>query len=388
MGRHSAASVAARQRDPACATGADTAAYIGRVGLLAVALGVGAAVAGGTAIAGAETAAGNDTEQHSLGPSTRPDAGNAHRTPRARRSLAESPAAPPRSLFRAGRKSPATLPSDSSAEADEPSTATRGKPFARVFRLVPAPTVQTDLSPDEAPRTPTPELLDMALTVRPKLGSERTHLSPAAAVTTLAPAVPSPTDSVATEYGQIGTWMLEPNGQISDYGGQLEDGKKLLEPVNVILVDENSRTRWMARWRLDTAMRKAGFPAQAIHSGGFRGLIDSKAYWQQPTGLLGFSNNFFLLTNDHGRMFGPAPVKADRGYVWSGAFSTEEWGTYNGRPAHLYVSSNAARNALATALLASGQATDGGRIALGNAYNTDTTTTGDHDGDAVVLILK
>ena len=55
---------------------------------------------------------------------------------------------------------------------------------------------------------------------------------------------------------------------------------------------------------------------------------------------------------------------------------------------HSYVSSNAARSALAAALIASGQATYGGTVDLDNAYNTGTTTTGDHDGKAVVLILK
>jgi hypothetical protein len=39
-------------------------------------------------------------------------------------------------------------------------------------------------------------------------------------------------------------------------------------------------------------------------------------------------------------------------------------------------------------LIASGQATYGGMVPLHNAYNTDSTTTGDHDGYAVVVILK
>jgi hypothetical protein len=76
------------------------------------------------------------------------------------------------------------------------------------------------------------------------------------------------------------------------------------------------------------------------------------------------------------------------GYVWSGAFSTEELGLYNGLPTHTYVSSNMARTALAMGLVASGRATYGGMVPLDNSYETATTTTGDHDGYAVVLILK
>ncbi len=336
---------------------------IGRVGLLAFALGIGAAVIAGTATANADTRAGNDTEHSSTGPARTSAAAPARdqdvRTPlrpaAARTARSDTPASPPRSIFR-----------------------TVGRSGSRSAEVSPASSVVA----------PTSKRLIMAPPARRTGASAPRNGSPVSVATAVAPAPPSPADQVGTQYGDIGTWMLKPNGQISDYGGQLDGGKKLLEPVNVVLVDPTSRTAWMATWKLSATMRKAGFPAQAIHSGGFRGLIDNKTYRQQPTGLLGFSDDFFLLTNDHGRMFGPAPVKTSSGYVWTGAFSTEEWGTYNGRPAHLYVSSNAARDALATALVVSGQATDGGRIALGNTYNTDSTTTGDHDGDAVVLILN
>jgi hypothetical protein len=43
---------------------------------------------------------------------------------------------------------------------------------------------------------------------------------------------------------------------------------------------------------------------------------------------------------------------------------------------------------LATRLILSGQATYVGMVALNNAYDTATTTTGDHDGYAVVLQLR
>jgi hypothetical protein len=132
----------------------------------------------------------------------------------------------------------------------------------------------------------------------------------------------------------------------------------------------------------------SGFPARPLHSFGFNGSIDDVTYGQKPqAALLGYSNNFFLLPNDHGRIFGPDPVGTDKGYVWSGAFSTEEVAFSGGAPGHVYVSSNQARNALAYQLVASGQATYAGTVPLENAYNTDAVTTGDHDGYAVVLVL-
>jgi hypothetical protein len=46
-----------------------------------------------------------------------------------------------------------------------------------------------------------------------------------------------------------------------------------------------------------------------------------------------------------------------------------------------------ARDTLARRLLASGQVQSASMF-LDNAYNTPTTTTGDHDGSAVVIVLK
>jgi hypothetical protein len=133
----------------------------------------------------------------------------------------------------------------------------------------------------------------------------------------------------------------------------------------------------------------AGFPAQPIHSTGFQGSIDDITYGQQPTILLsGYSDNLFIFPNNHGRIFGPDAVETDDGYVWSGAFSTEEFGFYRLLPAHTYVSSDMARTALAMRLILTGQATFVGMVPLHNAYNTETTTTGDHDGYAIVLQLR
>ncbi len=88
-------------------------------------------------------------------------------------------------------------------------------------------------------------------------------------------------------------------------------------------------------------MLRSRFPAQYLHSFGFRARIDGTTYGQKPTGpLLSYSNNFFLFPNDHGRFFGPAPMQTEAGYVWTGAFSTEQVGFSGLLPGHVYVSSN------------------------------------------------
>lgn len=200
--------------------------------------------------------------------------------------------------------------------------------------------------------------------------------------------VPAPTDEMSTAHGDIGKWMLTPAGQISDWGGRQHDGRTLLEAVNVIIVDPHSTTPGQAGRRLNQAMFASGFPAQPLHSFGFQGRIDDVTYGQQPGGvLLSYSDDFFLRQNDHGRIFGPDPVETATGFVWSGAFSTERVEFTGWLPGHAYVSSNQARDSLATALVKSGQATFGGLVSLDNAYQSLTTTTGDHDGFAVVLVL-
>ena len=196
-----------------------------------------------------------------------------------------------------------------------------------------------------------------------------------------------PTDTAPTPYGDVGKWMLESNGQISDYGGQPYDGKTLLEPVNVIIVDPNSKSAAESTAKINRDMFLAGFPAQPIHSSGFLGLIGSKTYGQQAPPLTAYSDNLFIFQNDHGRLFGPAPATGG-GYVWSGAFSTETPTIYNGLPTHAYVSSDAARDALVLRLLATGQVQSISYIALDNAVDDPNTTTGDHDGYAVVIVLK
>jgi len=218
----------------------------------------------------------------------------------------------------------------------------------------------------------------------------RSLVTPAAATTTaLDPAAPNPGDVVVdTPYGDIGKWMLQSNGQISTWGGRPYDGRTLLEPINVIVIDPTSTTPAESAAKLDTAMSRAGFPAQGLHSTGFQGTIDGETYGQQPNGILeAFSDNFFLLPNDHGRMFGPAPVENGTGYVWTGAFSTEQLATA-GQFGHEYVSFGMARDALAARLVASGAATVVGVVRLDNAYGTATLSTGDHDGYAVVLRLN
>ncbi len=198
---------------------------------------------------------------------------------------------------------------------------------------------------------------------------------------------PAPTDAAVTPYGSIGKWMIQSNGQVSNWGGSKYQNKTLDEVVNVILVDPTSTSATASTTKINTVMSRAGFPSQSGHSNGFSGYINGTKYSQQPTGLNAFSDNVATNQNDHARLFGPG-LATGGGYVWSGALSTEKPTFFFGiLIGHSYVSFNTARDALARGFVASGQA-QSASVAMGNAYNTTSTTTGDHDGKAVVIVLK
>jgi hypothetical protein len=230
------------------------------------------------------------------------------------------------------------------------------------------------------------------------------------AVTRVTDPNPAPTPGAAPAPGDVATsplipvsvgkWMLqESDGQISNWGGQPYGGRTLLEPVNVVILDPNSKSPEESTAKLNRDMTLAGFPAQPIHSTGFMGLIGGATthnpdgtYTQQPAdgSDAAYSDNLFIFPNNHARAFGPAPVPAAEGsgYVWTVAASTETPSIYNGALTHSYLSSNLARDILVLRLLLTGQATFVGVVPMGNEYNTETETTGDHDGNAIVLQLK
>jgi VCBS repeat-containing protein len=323
----------------------------------------------------------------------------AHDTVTVRRQTATLPADTPRTAPVRTSASTAIRPSVESSLTTprltpEPTTFPPARPIAKVVSNLLAAvgiTAPSGVGTGDVPKAPMPLVMGVLQLLRRELDhafpnpaavAPRSLVTAAAAAVTTQPnaaasavaAVPTPGDVASTPYGDIGQWMLKPNGEISNYGGAAQDGKPLLEPVNVIIVDTTSTTRAESIRKLNAAMKAAGFPASFPHTTGYQGLINGTVYGQQPTGILqAFSNNG--TPQDHGRIFGPAPAENGQGFVWTGAFSTEG-------PSHGYQSFNDARDDLATALVASGAATSLGDVSMGNGG-----ITGDHDGNAVVLRL-
>lgn len=185
----------------------------------------------------------------------------------------------------------------------------------------------------------------------------------------------------------IGKWMFDRNGSIAHWLGQMVDGKKLHEPINVVLIDASSSSPDQARAKLTVAAKAAGYPVRMGHSTGYRGFIAGDLYSQLPRGWDdAFSNRIFEETNNHGRIFGP--YASDSGYVFIGAFSRESVNFLHDPP-HRYASFNRARDDFAQALVARTRFQHAGVAPLDNAISDDPeVTTGDHDGYAVVLRMR
>ncbi|MDT5150212.1 MAG: hypothetical protein QOI01_1945 [Mycobacterium sp.] len=475
MGRHSAATTHWTLATARVATSGGAARYVGRVGALAVALGVGAAVAGGGGIARADDTTHDspgDTHSVQSSPDTNVTAGpsdtvgkdpQSHGSPSWTPGVRKAALRVPRMVLGANGGARTTTPRPGGIRVKTPAiraggpgtTAARApvgrnlpdpgavaKPLAAVTTQVddqvrtvvrdiaatprhatqtsppttdlapqlavsphPAPiattvsklltsvAVTTGARTDDAPLTPVQSLLGVLGLISRDIEQSLNNAVHQTSPTTTTQTTPGPGDVVDTPYGRVGKWMLTSDGeQVANWGGQIYGDKTLREPVNVIIVDPNSKTPGESTARLNSAMFWSGFPAQPIHSTGFDGTVLGTTYDQLPGDgtEAAYSDLPFFLPNDHARVFGPAPVAAadGTGYLWTAAASTEVPGIYDNQFTHRYLSYDLARDMLALRLILSGQATFVGVQKMDNVYNEGTVSTGDHDGYAIVLRLN
>lgn len=194
-----------------------------------------------------------------------------------------------------------------------------------------------------------------------------------------------PTEKTAPPgFPAIGLWMLSRDGSVADWFGELYRGKRLLEPINVIIEDPIATSSAEAVARLLAACEKAGFPHRDGHSSGYSALIGNAVLPQFPPGAKGnFSDALFAFSNDHGRIFGPIEWKG--AYIFTGAFSREGVDVVT-KVKHPFLSFDRARDAFTQNMTSNGEYRVSDFVSLGNAILVDDAiTTGDHDGVAVLL---
>ncbi len=197
--------------------------------------------------------------------------------------------------------------------------------------------------------------------------------------------IPAPSDVARVKgHPPIGKWMISPNLSYADWMGLPHKGKKLREPINVVLVVPIAQSGEEAVARFLAACEEAGFLSRPGHSSGYSGWLGDRLYAQIPaTSRHAISDEPFEFHNNHGRFFGP--------YFWSGkyffigAMSREKVGI-EPKLDHVYVSFNQARDRFAQALEDKGGFRITAMIGLDNVILGDPQMgTGDHDGVAVVL---
>ncbi len=183
---------------------------------------------------------------------------------------------------------------------------------------------------------------------------------------------------------KLGKWMYAPDGKIADWLGAVYNGKKLYEPINIIICDPYSKTPEEAGARLLAALNKAGFPNRFGHSSGYQAFVDSAWVGQfQLMKRYSFADKPFEEANNHGRIFGP--VRHDGQYWFVAAFSRETVDMLD-KVKHRFASFNAARDALAWSLNSATEYKVKGFLPLENALlNNPDAVTGDHDGIGVFL---
>ena len=183
---------------------------------------------------------------------------------------------------------------------------------------------------------------------------------------------------------QIGRWLLTGREVPANWLGQKFQGKMMREPINVILVDEVAATPDAAVQYLLESCEAIGYLSRPGHSSDYRGQIGNVIYSQLPRQQNhAFSNAMYILPHNHGRIFGPHFFAGY--YYFSGALSREAINLF-AEVRHVYASFEMAKQDFAARMQASGRYFVVGAIAMENVFlPSESMTTGDHDGTAVLL---
>jgi hypothetical protein len=197
-------------------------------------------------------------------------------------------------------------------------------------------------------------------------------------------AVPRPDDCLALSgFPNLGLWMLAPDGEIAHWLGQPFRSRRVLEPINVIILDREAKDEADATKRLELTMIRAGFRNRGTHSAGYMAYIVGEIRNQlHAKNRKAYSDASFIFSNDHGRVFGP--VRCESGLVFTAALSRENADPLSMK--HTLKSFNMARDRFVDALASTGIYRISGYLQLGNAVLSSAVyTTFDHDGIAVLL---
>jgi hypothetical protein len=187
---------------------------------------------------------------------------------------------------------------------------------------------------------------------------------------------------VADEFPAFGKWMLNYKFQPANWLKITYKGKTIHEPINIIIIDSISKSHEEAVNSLYESCKIAGYSGRGGHSTKYKGYIGGCFFKQMPSGAgEAFSDNHYYNNNNHGRIFGP--YLYNEKYYFIASLSREK---FSGNK-HLYDSFIKARNDFAEKMSEKTGYKISGKVNLENAISSDDPklTTGDHDGQAVII---
>lgn len=390
------------------------AQFVGRVGGIATALGVGIAILSAPAVAGAETEGADSPSRVSASASRADSAPPSRSALRAAASARSESSAPTRG--RVTREVTESVPEAPPAPPEALATP--------AVSAVPAPAAATLTLPAPSAALPAPS----ATVASPSAAAPVAQ----AALPTYSPVPPSPTATTVTPYGVLGDWMINKEGEVADWVGQPYCGegstkktctpetpgaKTMQEPINTVF-QVKARSLYEAQLQLNWSLVVSGFGPSPFSSIGYSGIVGDKQFKQAPkggplglgfllplpgelfqNGLLGslagigpaYRDNLFLLTNSHLRTFG-GQSDGKGNFIFTASVSEEAFDASTGLPSHSFESYNQARQKLVTNMTKASWisfASNQGLIEMDNAINPadPTYTTGDHDGKAQVIAI-
>jgi hypothetical protein len=182
-------------------------------------------------------------------------------------------------------------------------------------------------------------------------------------------------------FPEFGKWLYDSNKKPSLWLNRKIKGKLICEPINIIIEDSFSRTPEESKELLYTSLQKAGFKIMWGHITPRYAIINGIFYNQLPEKFFNaFSDRIWIFENNHARFFGP--VRHGDSYYFCGAVSKETGIT------HKYISFTEARDKYSQMLDKYSDIKIKGFITMDNLLDTESTTTGDHDGNAVLMSNK
>ena len=183
------------------------------------------------------------------------------------------------------------------------------------------------------------------------------------------------------EFPEFGKWLYDSKKKPSLWLNRKINGKLICEPLNIIIEDSVSQTPEESKELLYFSLRKAGFKIRWGHITPRFAMIQGIFYNHLPEkSFHAFSGRIWIFENNHGRFFGP--VQFNDNYYFCGAVSKETGIT------HKYISFAKARDKYSQMLDKYSNIKIKSLVALDNFMENESTTTGDHDGNAILMSVR